>query len=280
MRRTALFVLAALLCAAPAAAQQTRGFTLEEIEGLLRNEVASDRIIQLVYQRCIHFIPDRAALARVTAAGGSDALVAALRAPTLCSTLEVPRGPEPVPAPAGTQPAEPPAEPRRSGTRIRASAALSYLQGTFTPDGSTEKNEGQGGSLGLELTGPIVGVYLDAGYVDVSPDLGEDYSRGSWDVGLRLSPFPRRWLVRPYLDAGPTFLEISYYDEAGVETVRTIRGRGWSGAVGTRVAVARDFSLDLAYRRLAASFDEDTRGSDSPIRGEGSRWMAGLRWGR
>lgn len=278
-RRVPLLALAALLFSAPAAAQQTRGFTLEEVEELLRNEVASDRVLLLVQQRCIDFVPDNAAIKRVVAAGGSEALVAGLRGPGQCST--VPRTPAPVARPDSASPPPPPATPAK---RVHTAFTLSYVQGTFRPDGSSENNEGQGASLAVEIAARFGGVFLEAGFVDVQPQEADDYSRGTWDGGVRLSPAPRGWPVRPYVDAGVSFSEISYYDDDGIETVRALRGWGLSGAAGVRVGLSRKLSVDLAYRRLSTKFDREevlgeTNRLDEPIRGTGSRWLAGLTWG-
>ncbi len=81
LRRGVPLLALALLIAAPAAAQQ-RGFTLAEVEELLRSDVSSTRILLLVQQRCIHFDPDDRALAVLSAAGATTELLAGLRLST------------------------------------------------------------------------------------------------------------------------------------------------------------------------------------------------------
>jgi hypothetical protein len=81
MRLIRSLLLAGILCTStlPVAAQQ-RGFTLAEVEELLRSGVASERVLLLVQQRCIHFVPDNAAMkggggrGRLRGAGGGASL--------------------------------------------------------------------------------------------------------------------------------------------------------------------------------------------------------------
>ena len=271
MRR--IFLLFAILLAAPAAAQQ-RGFTVDEIVDLLRNQVASERVLFLVQQRCIHFEPDDAALARITAAGGTAELREGLRARGQCSTLA--RGPVRRER-AAARPADAPRD-----SSITGLLSLVYSRSTLGPRGGGAAEEGQGGALELGAAGRHVGVFLHLGIVDVNPEGAPDYTRGDWAAGLRFFPWSGRWPVRPYADVSGAFIEMAYYDDDN-ETERTIQGWGAEVGGGVMLRIAPALWLDVAHRRLRGSYTEDDWENGpppghefTPIRGTVSRWTAGL----
>ena len=89
---------------------------------LLRNEVASDRVLFLVQQRCIHFTPDDAALTQIATAGGSAELLQGLRA--LGRPEAAPLAERPKAAPRAERPkATPRPEPRATGPAPRRTPA-------------------------------------------------------------------------------------------------------------------------------------------------------------
>lgn len=119
----ALGVLASIL-SAPLAAQ-TKGYSLDDILGLLRRHVASTRVLSLAKTGCVTFeVTDEVAV-RVKRAGGTQALVDGLKqvcnanTPVTDSATKVSSGAVPIP-----KPAEPPPPPVDTSITVRLRAAV------------------------------------------------------------------------------------------------------------------------------------------------------------
>ncbi|HEX8672119.1 MAG TPA: hypothetical protein VF710_09530 [Longimicrobium sp.] len=271
MRFLRSLFLAGILCASivPAAAQQ-RGLTLGEVEELLRSGVASERVLLLVQQRCIHFAPDNAAMKVVAAAGGSEALVAALRSTGQCTTLA-----------RDVQPARPPAEapdtaPVKDGVW---SFLIGYNQETFRSAGDTDV--GRGAALDLSVGADPILFFLRGDFADANPDSRPHYTVGQSELGMRAFGFPARWFVRPYVDLGGGYSEITYTNpqEAGGDR----SGWGWTVAGGVLLQLTSRLGIDAAYRRSTISYKVKDDGdappvASDPLRGRGERLMVALRW--
>ena len=102
-RRHALLA-AMLVLPALAAAQTPRAYTLEDVEGMLKNRVPQKRIAELAGRRCLAFVIDSSIDARLRRAGGSAAFVDQLR--EVCNPnvprVETPAAPAPVVSPPVT----------------------------------------------------------------------------------------------------------------------------------------------------------------------------------
>ena len=122
-----LFIpLLAVLLSAPLAAQTVRPLALEDIEGLLKNRVPAARILSRARERCIGFIIDSDADARMKRAGGGAIFIDQLR--EVCNP-NMPKGSE-AGAPASTASVIPPPSPVQiaaavdSAVPVRVTAAL------------------------------------------------------------------------------------------------------------------------------------------------------------
>jgi hypothetical protein len=271
MRLIRSLLLAGILCAytAPAAAQQ-RGFTLVEVEELLRSAVASDRVLLLVQQRCIHFVPDDAAMKRVAVAGGSEALVAGLRSPGQCSTL----GRSAPPPAQKTPPPDTAAAPRDLGSFV-----IGYNEETFRSAGN--QDVGRGAALELSTGSDAAMIFVRFDFADVNPDPRPHYTLGHSELGIRALGFPARWFVRPYVDVAGGYSEITYThpEEAGGDR----SGWGWSAAGGVLLQLTSRLGIDAAYRRSTITYKVKDTGDAPPadsdrLRGRGERLMVALRW--
>lgn len=273
MRLLRSLFLAGILCAsiAPAAAQQ-RGLTLGEVEELLRSGVASERVLLLVQQRCIHFVADNAAMKVVAAAGGSEALVAGLRSTGQCTTLA-----------RTVQPAPPPAQAPDTASKAETdgvwSFVIGYNQERFRSAGATDV--GHGAALELATGVDPILFFLRWDFADVNPDPRPHYTVGQTELGMRALGFPARWFVRPYVDLGGGYSEITYINpqEAGGDR----SGWGWSVAGGVLLQLTSRLGIDAAYRRSTISYKVKDDGdappvASDPLRGRGERLMVALRW--
>lgn len=280
MRLIQTLLLAGILWGfvAPAAAQQPRGFTLEEVEDLLRSGVASERVLLLVQQRCIHFVADSAAMKRIAGAGASEALVAGLRSPGQCST--VPRALQPVlPARPAAAAAPPPDTAAKRVPPGMTSFAIGYNQERFRSDGNEDVGRGGAGEVSAGVD-PIL-FLLRADFADVNPDPRPHYTVGHAELGMRALGFPARWFVRPYVDLAGGYSRITYTDpdEAGGDR----SGWGWSVAGGVLLQLTSRLGVDAAYRRSTISYNLKEDGDAPPaesdrLRGRGERLMLALRW--
>ena len=273
MRLLRSLFLAGILCASvvPAAAQQ-RGLTLAEVEELLRSGVASERVLLLVQQRCIHFVPDNAAMKVVAAAGGSEALVAGLRSTGQCTTLA--RNAQPASAPA-----EAPDTASKANTDGVWSFLIGYNQETFRSAGNTDV--GHGAAVDLSVGADPILFFLRWDFADVNPDPRPHYTVGQTELGMRALGFPARWFVRPYVDLGGGYSRITYTNpqEAGGDR----SGWGWSAAGGVLLQLTSRLGIDAAYRRSTISYKVKDDGdappvASDPLRGRGERLMVALRW--
>lgn len=113
-----MLLSAILLTSNPAWAQERQPYTLEQIEGLLEARLATSVILGMVRTDCLTFQIDEEAVERLTAAGASRELIAALR--DVCY-----EGPEPEIEPAVE--ATPATSPPTTGLFSPASAALRSL---------------------------------------------------------------------------------------------------------------------------------------------------------
>lgn len=278
MRLLLSLLLAVILCAHtnPAAAQQ-RGFTLAELEELLRSEVSSTRVLLLAQQRCIHFQPDDSALAVLRAAGATAELLEGLRGPGQCRTDTAAAKPSKPGAP-GTP--EPPAA-RRQG-RPLAFLGVGYANGFFTPAGTEGDGGGQGAAVEFGVGGSHFAVFTRGAYVRVNPDRGAPYDLGHTDLGARVVFLPRRAVLRPYVDAAISVIERGYTDEDGAVTENET-SFGVSGAGGVRLAFSPRLALDASYRRVVGSL-EDVEAAGGPAeqdesaRGSGGWMVVGVSW--
>src|SRR5688500_6762334 len=126
LRRSALLA-AMLLLPAIAAAQTPRAYTLEDIEGMLKNRVPQKRIGELAGRRCLAFVIDSSIDARLRRAGGSAAFVDQLR--EVCNP-NVPRVETPAaPAPAVTSPA-----PAATAVSTEVEAPVQIVAAMVAPD--------------------------------------------------------------------------------------------------------------------------------------------------
>lgn len=278
MRRFVL-IFVALLFAAPAAAQQ-RGFTVDEIVDLLRNEVGSERVLFLAQQRCIHFVPDKDALARVAAAGGSEELVAGLRVPTLCSTLPR-RPPQPVPAPEAPPVVEEVPRAARGGKPLFV-LGLGFASGDFTPEEGASFR-GQGAAVDLAVEGRHFGAFAHGEFADVDPSTGDPFVLGHSDFGVRLLLLAPGSAVRPYLDVAGTVLSMEYNDPDTGETAESVTGFGATGAAGLRIGLSTRLALDGSVRLTKGTLREvESDGSGSLLRdprsGISTRAVIGVSW--
>lgn len=266
----------ALLFAAPAAAQQ-RGFTLAEVEELLRSDVSSTRILLLVQQRCIHFDPDDRALAVLSAAGATKELLEGLRLPTQCRTHGGP-------VPKSSAPPEPdapraPATPRSA--RPLAFLGFGYANGSFTPDDGAGDGAGHGAAVEFGVGGSHFAVFARGAFAGIDPAEGEAYDLGNTDLGARVVFLPARAILRPYVDAAVSVISMEYTDGEGTER-QSATGFGVSGAGGVRLAVTPKVALDASYRRVFGSISQV--GADAPggleegAGGSGGWVMVGLSW--
>jgi hypothetical protein len=283
MRR--FLILAALLFAAPAAAQQ-RGFTVDEIVDLLRNEVGSERVLFLAQQRCIHFVPDKEAVARVAAGGGSEELVAGLRAPTLCSTLPRARQPQPVPQPVPTPEAPPvvvddaPRAERRGKPLFVL--GLGFASSGFSPEEGASIR-GQGAAVDLAVEGRHFGAFAHGEFADVDPSTGDPFVLGHSDFGVRLLLLAPGSAVRPYLDVAGTVLSMEYNDPDTGTTSESVTGYGATGAAGLRIGLSTRLALDGSVRVTRGTLREvESDGSGSLLRdprsGASTRAVVGVSW--
>ena len=119
----ALAVLS-LVFAAPLAAQ-AKGYTLDDILGLLRRHVASARVLHLAQSSCVTFEVTDDVATRVKRAGGTQALVDGLKkvcnpnTPAVDSATKISSGAVPIP-----QPAAPPPAPVDTNITVRLRAAV------------------------------------------------------------------------------------------------------------------------------------------------------------
>ena len=126
----------AAIFAAPLAAQ-TKGYSLDDILGLLRRHVASARVLSLAKTSCVTFEVTDDVAVRVKRAGGTQALIDGLRqvcnpnAPAGDSATKVASGAVPIPKAADPAPAPPPPPPPPVDTtitvRLRAAVVGSDL---------------------------------------------------------------------------------------------------------------------------------------------------------
>ena len=272
--RVPLLALAALLFALPAAAQQ-RGFTMAEIQELLRSDVSSTRVLLLVQQRCIHFEPDEKALAVLAAAGATAELLEGLRGPGQCRTDRSAAATPARPGEAGAPHA--PAARRRG--RPLAFLGAGYANGSFTPRGSDGDGAGQGAAVEFGVGGSHFAVFARGAYVGITPSRGEPYELGHTDLGARVIFLPVRAVVRPYVDVAASVIEMQYTGEAGAAG-ESATGFGISGGGGVRIAFSPKLALDASYRHVVGSLDGvETDGTRRDgVRGSGGWVMVGLSW--
>ena len=280
MRRIVL-IIAALLAATPAAAQQ-RGFTVDEIVDLLRNEVGSERVLFLAQQRCIHFVPDKEAMARVAAAGGSEELVAGLRAPTLCSTLPRGRLPQPVPPPEAPPVVVDEAPRAARGGKPLFVLGLGFASSGFAPEEGASIR-GQGAAVDLALEGRHFGAFAHGEFADVDPSDGDPFVLGHSDFGVRLLLLAPGSAVRPYFDVAGTVLSMEYNDPDTGTTAESVTGYGATGAAGLRVGLGTRLALDGSVRLTRGTLREvESAGSGSLLRdprsGFSTRGVIGVSW--
>jgi hypothetical protein len=272
----------ALLFAAPAAAQQ-RGFTLAEVEELLRSDVSSTRILLLVQQRCIHFDPDDRALALLSAAGATTELLEGLRQPSQCRTHSGPLPKSSVPAvPAAPSASDAPqAPPTPRSARPLAFIGFGYANGSFTPDEGDGDGAGHGAAVEFGVGGSHFAVFARGAFAGIDSGAGEAYDLGNTDLGARVVFLPARAVLRPYVDAAVSVITMQYTDGDGSER-QSATGFGVSGAGGVRLAVTPKVALDASYRRVFGSLSQV--GSDAPagleegVGGSGGWLMVGLSW--
>lgn len=268
-----LLVLAALLFAAPAAAQQ-RGFTLAEMEELLRSDVSSTRVLLLAQQRCIHFEPDERALKVLAAAGATAELLEGLRQPGQCRTD---RGALPKPS----APDKPEGPSTRRSARPLAFLGFGYANGSFTPREGGGDGAGHGAAVELGVGGSHFAVFARGAFAGIDPAEGEAYDLGNSDFGARVVFLPARVILRPYVDAAVSVITMQYTDGEGTER-QSATGFGVSGAGGVRLAVTPRVALDASYRRVFGSLSQV--GADAPVgleegtSGSGGWLVVGLSW--
>src|SRR6478672_1445793 len=100
-RAAALAGVLALALSAPLAAQG-KGYSLDDILGLVRRHVASARVLSLAKSSCLTFVVTNEAATRIKRAGGTQALVDGLRqvcnpnTPAVDSVAKTPPPPPPV----------------------------------------------------------------------------------------------------------------------------------------------------------------------------------------
>lgn len=117
----------ALILSSPLAAQ-AKGYTLDDILGLLRRHVASTRVLSLAKTSCVTFEVTDDVAARVKRAGGTQALVDGLKqvcnpsSPAADSATKVSSGA--VPIPKAADPAPVPAPPVDTSITVRLRAAV------------------------------------------------------------------------------------------------------------------------------------------------------------
>ena len=278
MRLFRSLLLTGILCAfaAPAPAQQ-RGFTLAEVEELLRSDVSSTRILLLVQQRCIHFDPDARALAALSAAGATSELLEGLRQPSQCRTH---RGPLPKSS-APAAPVTPETPPTRRSARPLAFLGFGYANGSFTPDEGEGDGVGHGAAVEFGVGGSHFAVFARGAFAGIDSGEGEAYDLGNTDLGARVVFLPARAVLRPYVDAAVSVISMQYTDGDGSER-QSATGFGVSGAGGVRLSVTPKVALDASYRRVFGSLSQV--GSDAPAgleegeAGTGGWLVVGLSW--
>ncbi|HEX8360759.1 MAG TPA: outer membrane beta-barrel protein [Longimicrobium sp.] len=280
------FLLAALLCAlaAPAAAQQ-RGFELVELEKLLRSHVSSARVIVLAQQRCIHFVPDDAALAQLTTSGATRELLDALRAPGQCRTGPAAAAAGVAPAPASDAPASaPPPAPAPRRSPATGFLGLAYTTGAFTPKGGDEQDSGGGAAIDFGVNvSPYIALFIHGDYVDVTSDAGDAYGLRHADLGARVYLSPARWRVRPFAEGSGVVFGMDFTEAGGTETERSLDGFGVSGGAGVQLRFTRTLALEGSYRLMSGSLsteavDGDEGELDDPVSGRTRRLQVGLSW--
>jgi S1-C subfamily serine protease len=120
----------AFILSAPLAAQ-TKGYTLDDILGLLRRHVASTRVLSLAKTSCVTFEVTPDVATRVKRAGGTQALIDGLKqvcnpnSPVADSATKVSSGA--VPIPKAADPAPPPPVDTSITVRLRAAVVGSDL---------------------------------------------------------------------------------------------------------------------------------------------------------
>jgi S1-C subfamily serine protease len=124
----ALGVLASILLSSAQLAAQTKGYTLDDILGLLRRHVSSTRVLSLAKTSCVTFEVTSDVATRVKRAGGTQALVDGLKqvcnpnTPAADSATKVSSGA--VPIPKAADPAPVPAPPVDTSITVRLRAAV------------------------------------------------------------------------------------------------------------------------------------------------------------
>jgi S1-C subfamily serine protease len=124
----ALGVLASILLSSAQLAAQTKGYTLDDILGLLRRHVSSTRVLSLAKTSCVTFEVTSEVATRVKRAGGTQALVDGLKqvcnpnTPAADSATKVSSGA--VPIPKAADPAPVPAPPVDTSITVRLRAAV------------------------------------------------------------------------------------------------------------------------------------------------------------
>src|SRR5665213_3943505 len=99
----------AFMLSAPLAAQG-KGYTLDDILGLLRRHVASARVLSLAKSSCVTFVVTADVDTRIKRAGGTQSLVDGLKqvcnpnTPAVDSATKVSSGAVPIPRPADPPP--------------------------------------------------------------------------------------------------------------------------------------------------------------------------------
>ena len=155
----------ALVLAAPLAAQ-SKGYTLDDILGLLRRHVASTRVLALAKTSCVTFEVTDDVATRVKRAGGTQALVDGLKqvcnpnTPVADSATKIASGA--VPIPKATEPPPPPPPPVDTNITVRLRAAVvgSDLTVRALPGDQADDLPLTGGQAHIFASGMLLGVQV------------------------------------------------------------------------------------------------------------------------
>lgn len=128
-RRHALLA-AMLLLPALVAAQTPRAYTIDDLEGMLKNRVSQKRIAELAGRRCLAFVIDSTIEARLRRAGGSAAFVDQLR--EVCNP-NVPRAEQPATPPVQA-PVTPPVTTTAAATSTDIEVPVRLVAAMVAPD--------------------------------------------------------------------------------------------------------------------------------------------------
>ena len=187
--------LLTVVLAAPLSAQATRPVSLEDIEGLLKSRVPAARILSRAKERCIGFVIDSDADARLKRAGAGAIFIDQLR--EVCNP-NMPKGGDAA-TPASTTPAPvvPPPSPATiaaavdSAVPVRITAALVGADLTVTKLPQLELliigPQGDSSRLSTDLNGEANGT-LKPGHYRIESAVDVRGSRYRWGIQVPVQP--------------------------------------------------------------------------------------------